>query len=65
MRNQPAVFLKLLVLLVPREMKMEHCGGVKAMTDEKSNQIRSGPMVHPGHSVLAPGSDPSDIAGCT
>jgi hypothetical protein len=20
-------------------------------------------MVHPGHSVLAPGSDPSDIAG--
>jgi hypothetical protein len=65
MRNQPAVFLKLLVLLVPREMKMEHSGGVKAMTDEKSNQIRSGPMVHPGHSVLAPGSDPSDIAGCT
>jgi hypothetical protein len=24
MRNQPAVFLKLLVLLVPREMKVEH-----------------------------------------
>ena len=35
MRNQPAVFLKLLVLLVPREMKMEHSGGVKAMTDEQ------------------------------
>ena len=35
MRNQPAVFLKLLVLLVPREMKMEHTGGVKAMTDEQ------------------------------
>jgi hypothetical protein len=34
-RNQPAVFLKLLVLLVPREMKMEHSGGVKAMTDEQ------------------------------
>jgi hypothetical protein len=47
MRNQPAVFLKLLVLLVPREMKMEHSGGVKAMTDEKSNQIRYGPMVIP------------------
>ena len=28
MRNQPAVFLKLLVLLVPREVKMEHSGGV-------------------------------------
>jgi hypothetical protein len=35
MRNQPAVFLKLLVLLVPREMKFEHSGGVKAMSDEE------------------------------
>src|SRR5262245_48176641 len=35
MRTQPAVFLKLLVLLVPREMKMEHSGGVKAMTEEQ------------------------------
>jgi hypothetical protein len=38
MKNQPAVFLKLLVLLVPREMKMEHSGGVKAMTDEQLEQ---------------------------
>jgi hypothetical protein len=30
---RPAAFLKLLVLLVPREMKVEHSGGVKAMTD--------------------------------
>ena len=35
MRTQPAAFLKLLVLLVPREMKVEHSGGVKAMTDEQ------------------------------
>jgi ketopantoate hydroxymethyltransferase len=35
MRNQPAVFLKLLVLLVPREMQVEHSGGVKAMSDEE------------------------------
>ena len=35
MRTQPAVFLKLLVLLVPREMKMEHHGGVKGMTEEQ------------------------------
>ena len=35
MRNQPAVFLKLLVLLVPRELQVEHSGGVKAMTDEQ------------------------------
>ena len=38
MRNQPAVFLKLLVLLVPREMQVEHSGGVKAMTDEQLEQ---------------------------
>jgi hypothetical protein len=35
MRNQPAVFLKLLVLLVPREMKMEHSNAVKDLTDEQ------------------------------
>jgi|SRR6516164_7451270 len=38
MRNQPAVFLKLLVLLVPREMQVEHSGGVKAMSDEEIEQ---------------------------
>jgi hypothetical protein len=35
MRNQPAVFLKLLVLLVPRQMTVDHTGGVKSMTDEQ------------------------------
>jgi hypothetical protein len=35
MKQQPAIFLKLLVLLVPREMRVEHSGGVKAMTDEE------------------------------
>jgi hypothetical protein len=35
MKTRPAVFLKLLVLLVPREMRVEHSGGVKAMTDEQ------------------------------
>jgi hypothetical protein len=35
MKTQPAAFLKLLVLLVPREMKVEHSGGVKAMSDEQ------------------------------
>src|SRR5262245_30393051 len=34
-RNQPAVYLKILALLVPREMKLEHSGGVKAMTEEQ------------------------------
>ena len=35
MRQQPAIFLKLLVLLVPREMEVSHKGGVKSMTDEE------------------------------
>jgi hypothetical protein len=35
MKQQPAVFLKLLVLLVPREMRVGHSGGVKSMTDEQ------------------------------
>ena len=35
MKNNPAMFLKMLVLLVPREMKFEHSGGVKAMSDEE------------------------------
>jgi hypothetical protein len=34
-RNQPGVYLKILALLVPRETKFEHSGGVKAMTDEQ------------------------------
>ena len=38
MKQQPAVFVKLLVLLVPREMRVEHTGGVKAMTDEQLEQ---------------------------
>jgi hypothetical protein len=35
MKQQPAVFLKLLVLLVPREMQIEPKGGVKAMTEDQ------------------------------
>jgi hypothetical protein len=34
-RNQPAVYLKILALLVPRETKVEHSQGVKAMSDEQ------------------------------
>src|SRR5262245_61139263 len=35
MKNNPAMFLKLLVSLVPREMQVEQSGGVKAMTTEQ------------------------------
>ena len=34
-RNQPGVYLKILALLVPREMKVEHSGAIKAMSDEQ------------------------------
>ena len=34
-RGSPAAYLKVCAMLVPREMKLEHSGGVKAMTDEQ------------------------------
>ena len=34
-KQQPAAYMKICALLVPREMKVEHSGGVKAMTDEQ------------------------------
>src|SRR6516225_2564583 len=35
-RNQPAAYLKILALLVPREMQIEHTNRIKQMTDEES-----------------------------
>ena len=35
MKQQPAVFLKLLVLLVPRELEVTHSSGVKGLSDEQ------------------------------
>ena len=34
MLTQPAIFLKMLVLLVPRELEVTHSAGVKGMSDE-------------------------------
>jgi len=34
-RESPAAYLKVCALLVPREMKIEHSGGVKSMSDEE------------------------------
>jgi hypothetical protein len=34
-KYQPAAYMKICALLVPKEMKLEHSGGVKAMTDEQ------------------------------
>jgi len=35
MRQSPAIFLKMLVLLVPRELEVSHSGSIKAMTDQQ------------------------------
>ena len=37
-RTQPAAYLKILALLVPREHKVEHRNPVKDMTDEQLEQ---------------------------
>jgi hypothetical protein len=34
-KYQPAAYMKICALLVLREVKLEHSGGVKAMTDEQ------------------------------
>jgi len=34
-RNQPAVYVKILAMLVPREMQVEHTNRIKQMTDEQ------------------------------
>src|SRR5262245_37054282 len=38
-KQQPAAYMKICALLVPREMKLEPSGGVKAMTDEEIEQV--------------------------
>jgi len=45
-RNQPAAYLKILALLVPREMKVEHSGEVKAMSDEQLEAAIEMPTTH-------------------
>jgi hypothetical protein len=34
-KYQPAAYMKICALLVPRELKLEHSGGVKGMSDEQ------------------------------
>ena len=34
-KQPPAAYMKICALLVPREMRVEHTGGVKSMTDEE------------------------------
>jgi len=39
MRTQPAIFLKLLVLLVPREMEVTHSAGIKGLSDDQIDEM--------------------------
>ena len=34
-KTQPAVYMKICALLVPREMQIEHSGTIKQMSDEQ------------------------------
>jgi hypothetical protein len=47
MKNNPAIFLKLLVLLVPREMKVEHTGRRRQGDDRRA--ARTGYRGHHRH----------------
>lgn len=39
MKSQPAIFLKLLVLLVPRELEITQTTGVKGLTDQQLDDV--------------------------
>ena len=43
-KYQPAAYMKICALLVPREMKVEHSGGVKAMSDEQIEAAENTPF---------------------
>ena len=66
MKQQPAVFFKLLVLLVPRKMQIEDAGGVKAMTDEQIEQaieaIQGMPEARAGDSPKVTDAVPEPVA---
>ena len=67
MMEQPAIFLKLLVLLVPRDMRVEHSGGVKSMTDEQIEQaieyIQTALAAKAGHQakVIEDSAEPDEL----
>lgn len=62
-RNQPAVYLKILALLVPREMKIEHASGVKSMTDEQLESAIEAIQAMLAAKAGQPGDDSKVIKG--
>ena len=57
MKQSPAIFLKLLVLLVPRELEVTHSGGVKAMSDEQLEAGIAAVEAMLARRAAAPGDD--------
>jgi hypothetical protein len=60
-RTQPAAYLKILALLVPREMKVEHSGGVKDLNEELEQAIALGRIEIPQRRRLLPYSFRSGV----
>ena len=63
MRNAPAQFLKMLVLLVPRELEVTHSGGVKGMSDEQLERGIEALEALMAKRAAGPGADAKVIEG--
>jgi hypothetical protein len=63
MKNAPAQFLKMAVLLVPRELEVTHSGGVKGMSDEQLERGIEALEVLLAKRAAGPGADAKVIDG--
>ena len=63
MVNAPAQFLKMLVLLVPRELEVTHSGGVKGMSDEQLERGIEALELLLAKRAAGPGADAKVIEG--
>ena len=62
-KQQPAAYMKICALLVPREMRVEHSGGVKDMTDEQLEAGIEAIQAMPAAKAGAPGDGAKVIEG--
>lgn len=56
-RQQPAIFLKMLVLLVPRELEITQSSGTKGMSDEALEQAVQAIESFLARRAAGPGAD--------
>jgi hypothetical protein len=62
-RQQPAIFLKMLVLLVPRELEITQSSGTKGMSDEALEQAVQAIEGFLARRAAGPGADARVIEG--